>query len=231
MPEVRDQPTTSAASRRSCSRSFAHPFQLDGRAAPGHRERRRRDVSRTTARTPRAPAQRGRGDVPGEGLGRNSFQLCTPELTARPSSASGSRADCGRPSTRTSSFVAVPAARQPRSTGRTVGFEALVRWQHPQKGLVMPDAFIPVAEDTGLIRRWGNGSCATACRQLTAWHQSGLRDLRDRGQLLGAAVPERSLAHQVASAPSPRRTSSRGTSRSRSPESSRWKARRSSWRT
>jgi diguanylate cyclase (GGDEF)-like protein/PAS domain S-box-containing protein len=55
-------------------------------------------------------------------------------------------------------------------TGRLLGFEALVRWPHPRRGLVYPDAFIGVAEDTGLIAPLGYWSLREACRQMRLWH-------------------------------------------------------------
>jgi diguanylate cyclase (GGDEF)-like protein/PAS domain S-box-containing protein len=54
-------------------------------------------------------------------------------------------------------------------TGRMVGFEALLRWQHPRRGLVMPDVFIPLAEETGLITPLGLWSMREACRQMKEW--------------------------------------------------------------
>ncbi len=53
------------------------------------------------------------------------------------------------------------------------GVEALVRWQHPTKGLIMPDDFIPLAEETGLIVRLGRFVLNEACAQAAAWHAQG----------------------------------------------------------
>ena len=58
------------------------------------------------------------------------------------------------------------------SQGRMIGVEALVRWRHPERGLMMPGDFISVAEDTGLILPMGQWVLETVCRQLVAWSES-----------------------------------------------------------
>ena len=56
-------------------------------------------------------------------------------------------------------------------SGQVEGFEALLRWQHPIQGLIMPNDFIEIAEETGLIERFGQWVIHQACRQLNLWHQ------------------------------------------------------------
>ena len=84
------------------------------------------------------------------------------------------------------------------STGQVVGAEALVRWQHPERGLVMPMEFIPVAEETGLIVPLGEWVLRTACAQSKAWRDEGLPCTRIAVNLSARQFQQRDLAERVA---------------------------------
>jgi len=78
-----------------------------------------------------------------------------------------------------------------------VGVEALARWQHPKRGLVQPDAFIPLAEELGIIGEIGEWVLAEACRQLAAWQADGLAVPRIAVNLSAQQLEREDLAMTV----------------------------------
>jgi EAL domain-containing protein (putative c-di-GMP-specific phosphodiesterase class I) len=84
-------------------------------------------------------------------------------------------------------------------TGEIVGVEALVRWQHPEKGLVLPHEFIPWAEDAGLIVPLGEWVLRTACAQAKAWQNAGLPPLRVAVNLSARQFQHSDLLEMMAS--------------------------------
>lgn len=68
-------------------------------------------------------------------------------------------------------------AKYDLSTRKITGFEALLRWKHPEKGKISPDQFISIAEDTGLILPIGQWVLEEASKQLKDWHEAGFEDL------------------------------------------------------
>lgn len=82
-------------------------------------------------------------------------------------------------------------------SGRMTGTEALVRWQHPEKGLLMPGAFIPIAEETRLIIDLGNEVMRQACLQQVEWYRAGFNPGRVSVNLAGAQIHEADLVESI----------------------------------
>jgi len=82
-------------------------------------------------------------------------------------------------------------------TGEIFGAEALVRWQHPERGLVLPSKFIPIAEETGLIVPIGEWVLYTACKQVKVWQNSGFPSLQIAVNLSSRQFSQLDLRHRL----------------------------------
>lgn len=108
--------------------------------------------------------------------GRNTLRFFNPEMELAVVERARKEADL-RMAVQENQFVAVYQA-QVVGDGRVTGAEALVRWNHPERGLVSPAEFIPLAEETGLILEIGRFMLRTACEQLAVWvNQPNMTDL------------------------------------------------------
>jgi diguanylate cyclase (GGDEF)-like protein/PAS domain S-box-containing protein len=110
-------------------------------------------------------------------LGRNNFQFYTPAMNEE--SLERVRIESAlRNALERNEFVLHYQPQVDLKTGQIVGMEALIRWKHPELGMVPPVRFISVAEDTGLIVPIGAWVMRTACAQNKAWQDAGLGHLR-----------------------------------------------------
>ena len=98
--------------------------------------------------------------------GRNTLHFFAPALQAAVNARAAMEEDL-RQSIRTKDFQLDHQAQVDR--GVLIGAEALLRWKHPKRGLLPPDHFIPLAEETRLILSLGDWVLETACRQIAAW--------------------------------------------------------------
>jgi len=121
--------------------------------------------------------------------GRNTYRFFSPEMAARATKRMQMEGNLRRALAGDELFLVY----QPIvciSSGEVTGMEALVRWDHPQHGLINPDEFITLAEETGLIGPIGEWVLGTACRQANDWIAEGLPALK-----LSVNVSSQQLKH------------------------------------
>jgi diguanylate cyclase (GGDEF)-like protein/PAS domain S-box-containing protein len=109
--------------------------------------------------------------------GRNNYQFFSGDMNARAQERL-SVENYLRLALKRNELIVYYQPRMRVDTGELVGVEALIRWQHPRRGLLTPDRFIDVAEDSGLIVPMGEWVLATACAQLQAWQSTVRNGLR-----------------------------------------------------
>lgn len=107
-----------------------------------------------------------------KGSGRNRYEFYTPEMNARAKERLELESGLQK-ALQNEEFILHYQPKYGASTQKLVGVEALLRWQHPSYGLVMPDRFIPALEENGLINAVGQWVLRTACAQNKMWQEQG----------------------------------------------------------
>jgi diguanylate cyclase (GGDEF)-like protein/PAS domain S-box-containing protein len=106
--------------------------------------------------------------------GRNNYQFFKPDMNAR--AVRRQQVECSlRRAIKREEFLLHYQPKIDLASGAMTGAEALIRWQDPELGLVMPGQFVPIAEENGLIVQIGQWVLRQACGQVQAWQDAGLR--------------------------------------------------------
>lgn len=128
--------------------------------------------------------------------GGNNYQFYMPKV-ANSSINIFTQENCLRNALKRSEFEVYYEPQIEIKTGKIIGAEALVRWNHPERGRVSPGEFIPMAEEMGLIAPLGEWVLETACRQTKAWQTQGLPPLRVAVNLSARQFEQKNLTERV----------------------------------
>ncbi|MFT5083567.1 MAG: diguanylate cyclase (GGDEF)-like protein/PAS domain S-box-containing protein [Lentisphaeria bacterium] len=131
--------------------------------------------------------------------GRNNYQFFTQEMNDQAKERLAIESDL-RNAIKNNELVLHYQAQIHVPTNRIIGCEALIRWQRPQRGVVSPLSFIPIAEETGQIRAIGEWVLKEACLQLARWQNAGLDGLRMSVNISSRQFFNQNLIHTVRSA-------------------------------
>lgn len=126
----------------------------------------------------------------------NNYQFYTQNI-AYHSIDKLSQENCLRNALKRSEFEVYYEPKVEIKTGKIVGAEALVRWNHPEKGRVSPGEFIPMAEEMGLIAPLGEWVLETACRQTKAWQAQGLGLMRVAVNVSARQFEQKNITEKV----------------------------------
>jgi EAL domain-containing protein (putative c-di-GMP-specific phosphodiesterase class I) len=129
--------------------------------------------------------------------GRNNFQFYTSDMNDRALERLRIESDLRNALDR-SEFLLHYQPKVDVNSGRVTGMEALIRWRHPEFGMVPPGRFIGLAEETGLIVPIGAWVIRTACAQNKAWQDAGLAPLRISVNLSARQFAQKDLAQSIA---------------------------------
>ena len=176
--------------------AFSKPFQIDGREmfvtvsigiaiSPGDGEEA--DALLKSAEMAMYQAKK---------RGRNTYEFFSGEMNASSLERLTLETQL-RHAVERGEFVLFYQPKVDVTTRRITGAEALIRWKHPELGIVSPAKFIPIAEETGLIVEIGQWVLRTACAQVKAWTQAGLPPLAVSVNVSTAQFKQRKVWHAV----------------------------------
>jgi diguanylate cyclase (GGDEF)-like protein/PAS domain S-box-containing protein len=129
-------------------------------------------------------------------IGRNTYQFYAADMTARARERLALEGELRQALERRELVLHYQPVVE-MTGGAVIGMEALARWQHPTRGWVMPDTFIPVAEESGQILAIGEWVLRTACRQCAQWRRQGFPQLRVAVNLSARQFHQRSLVELI----------------------------------